>query len=132
MRKGGISLLQQNNNEQQMGQQQQGQMMQSNTSFGAFELFHIEDTVGSLVNHMEQYAVYKDRVQCQTLAQILQRQHTFISQLYNTVLDTLSTGKDPAVKTETYMMQEQNVTKYGMAQSAPKKPIQSAQELDDE
>jgi len=125
-------LLQKNNDQQQQLTQGQANMMQSNTQFGGYELFHIDDALGALVVHMEQYNIYKDHVQCQTLAPMLQRQHMFITQLYNTVLDTLKSGKDPAVKTQTYMMQEQNETAYGMSKSAPKKPIQSLNEINDE
>lgn len=125
-------MLQKNNNQQQQMAQGQAQMMQSNTSFGGYELFHIDDALGALVVHMEQYNIYKDHIQDNTLVTMLQNQHTFITQLYNTVLDTLASGKDPAVKTKTYMMQEGNETKYGLSKSAPKKPIHSLNEINDE
>src|SRR5699024_3753725 len=51
---------------------------------------------------------------------------------YNTILDTLKSGKDPAVPTQTYEMQESNQTTFGMTPSAPKTPIQSASQIDDQ
>src|SRR5699024_8642751 len=54
------------------------------------------------------------------------------SQLYNTIVDTLKTGQDPKVPTQTYQMDQNNDVVYGMQPSAPKSPSQSVNEINDE
>lgn len=101
-------------------------------AFGGHELFDAHEAIGALSGTLEHYAIYGDHVQDQELTNIMQRQKSFLTQMYNTIVDTLTSGQDPAVKTQVYKMEESNQTTYGMSPSAPKKPIQSIQELNDE
>lgn len=66
------------------------------------------------------------------LQDISQRQQTFLKQLYNTLVETLSTGQDPSVKTQTYHMDQSNDVVYGMQPTQPTTPSQSVQEIDDQ
>jgi len=122
--------LQQQNQQQNM--QGSNQMMQSQTSFGGHELLDAHESIGGLIGVMEQYMLYEQHIQNQELAAILQRHRTFMTQLYNTIVDTLKTGQDPAVPTQTYNMDQSNEVIYGMQPSAPKSPSQSVNELNDE
>lgn len=120
------------NNQQQNKQQQPSTQMPAQQQFGGHELIDVRESLGAVTGTLEHFVVYDQHVQDQELSNIMQRQKTFITQIYNTILDTLKSGKDPAVKTQTYLMEENNESVYGMKPSAPKTPIQSINELNDE
>jgi len=122
-------LLNQNNPQ---GQQQQSSQMPSQLQFGGHELMEVHEALGAVTGGLDHFVMYEQHVQDQELSNIMQRQKTFISQMYNTILDTLKSGKDPAVKTQTYQMEENNQSVYGMKPSSPKTPIQSINEITDE
>lgn len=121
-----------NQNQQQNQNQQPSTQMPPGQQFGGHELMEVHEAIGAVVGGLEHFVLYEQHVQDQELSDIMQRQKTFITQMYNTILDTLKSGKDPAVKTQTYLMQENNTTTYGMKPSSPKTPIQSVNELNDE
>lgn len=100
--------------------------------FGGHELMEVHEAIGTVTAALEHYALYDQYIQDQELKEIVERQRTFVTQMYNTILDTLKSGKDPAVPTQTYEMQESNQTTFGMTPSAPKTPIQSASQIDDQ
>lgn len=120
----------QNQNQQQ--NLQESTQMQPQQNFGGHELLDAHEAIGGLVAGMEQCLLYEQHIQDQALTSILQRQKTFISQLYNTIVETLKTGQDPTVPTQTYQMTESNDIIYGMQPSPPKVPAQSVNELTDE
>lgn len=121
-----------NQNQQQNQNQQPSTQMPPGQQFGGHELMEVHEAIGAVVGGLEHFVLYEQHVQDQELSAIMQRQKTFMTQMYNTILDTLKSGKDPAVKTQTYLMQENNTTTYGMKPSSPKTPIQSVNELNDE
>src|SRR5690625_3098807 len=106
--------------------------MQSQQQFGGHELLDVHEALGALTGGLEHFVIYEQHVQDQELSNIMQRQKTFLTQIYNTILDTLKSSKDPAVKTQTYLMEQNNDSVYGMKPSSPKTPIQSINELNDE
>ncbi len=101
--------------------------------FGGHEVLEADETIGAIVGAIEHFAIFKEHIQDQQLLSITERQHQFLTEIYNTILDTFKSGKDPAVKTQTYEM-EQTVTNtiFGIQPSSPKTPIQSMSELNDE
>src|SRR5690625_737459 len=121
-------LLNQNN---QQGMQQSSQLSPMQ-QFGGHELMSAHEAIGAIIGSLDHLTIYEQHVQDQQLTNIMRRQRAFLTQIYNTVIDTLKTGQDPAVKTQTYQMEENNQSVYGMKQSAPKKPIQAINELTDE
>src|SRR5690625_3157457 len=101
--------------------------------FGGHEVLEVHEAIGALIGGLEHYTMFEEHIQDQQLTTIANRQRTFLTQLYNTILDTFKTGQDPAVKTQTYNMQQtQTTTTYGIQPSTPKTPIQSMSELNDE
>ena len=50
---------------------------------------------------------------------------------YNITAECFKTGQDPSHPTRTYKMQMGNDSKYGLTPGQPKKPMTSANELDD-
>ncbi len=120
--------------QQQQPSQNQSSMqtgMPPQQQFGGLEIMEAHESLGALSGCIAYYSLHQQYVQDQQLTNIFDRQKTFVSQLYNTVLNTLQTGKDPAVKTQTYEMQENNQTTYGVTPSTPKAPIQNVNEIND-
>src|SRR5699024_10699676 len=87
--------------------------------FGGHELMEVHEAIGTVTAALEHYALYDQYIQDQELKEIVERQRTFVTQMYNTILDTIKSGKDPAVPTQTYEMQESNQTTFGMTPSPP-------------
>lgn len=118
----------QNQNEQL----QNSTNMQPQQNFGGHELLDLHEVLGDMIGGLEQYLLYEQHIQDQALSSILQKQRTFLTQLYNTIIETLKSGQDPSVPTQTYQMTEGNNIIYGMQPSAPKSPSQNMNELNDE
>jgi len=122
-------MVQQSN---QQGQQPSTQMPLAQ-QFGAHELLDADEAIGTLIGGIEHFVIYDGFVQDARLKSIMQRQKSALTQIYNTIIDTMKSGKDPAVKTQTYLMEQQNTkTTFGMKPRSPKTPIQSVNELNDE
>ncbi|WP_204668595.1 spore coat protein [Gracilibacillus alcaliphilus] len=120
----------------QMPEGMQNQQMNMNPStsqnHSAHEMMDTHEVIGSLIGMLEQYKLYEQHIQDPELKDILQRQATFTTQLYNTVISVFRTGQDPKVPTQEYQMKESNEVTYGMKPGQPKQPKQSVNELTDE
>lgn len=117
---------------QNQGQQQSSQMPLTQ-QFGAHELLDADEAIDTLVGGIEHFVLYDEHVQDAQLKNIMQRQKAALTQIYNSLIDTMKSGQDPAVKTQTYLMEESDTkTTFGMQPSSPKAPIQSVSELNDE
>ncbi|SHG54635.1 spore coat protein [Ornithinibacillus halophilus] len=119
----------QNQNQQGMTHSNQ---MPAPQSHGGHELFDAHEAIGGLVGGMEQYLLYEQHVQDPELKTMMQQHKTFLTQLYNTLVETLKTGQKPTVSTQTYNMTQSNDVVYGMQPSQPKTPAQSVNELNDQ
>lgn len=111
---------------------QYSNQMAPQMNHGGHELLDAHEAIGGLIGNMEQALFYEQHIQDPELKAMLQRQKAFQTQLYNTIVDTLQTGQDPSVPTQTYQMNEPNDVTYGMAPSQPKSPAQSVHEINDE
>lgn len=100
-------------------------------SHGGNELFDTHEALSTLTGGLEQYLLYEQHIQDPALKTMEQRHHNFLTQLYNTVVETLKTGQEPTVKTQTYLMEQSNNVLYGMQPSAPKSPSQSVEQIND-
>lgn len=98
----------------------------------AHSLLEANGAVGTVINSIEQSLLYEKNIQDQQLLQIAQKQRTYLQGLYNTIVETMKTGQDPTVPTQTYNMGESTNAVYGMQPSAPKSPATSVQEINDE
>lgn len=117
---------------QNPGQEQGGQMPMAQ-QFGAHELLDADEAIDTLVGGIEHFVIYDGFVQDTRLKSIMQRQKSALTQIYNTIIDTMKSGQDPAIKTQTYLMEQENTTTtFGMQPASPKTPIQSTNELNDE
>ncbi|MDL4840207.1 spore coat protein [Aquibacillus sp. LR5S19] len=99
---------------------------------GAHEILDSHELIGCLIGVMEQYQLYDQNIQDQDLKGILQRQSSFMTQLYNTIVESFSTGQDPTVPTQQYKMEQSNEVTYGVKAGQPKKPKQSVSEFTDD
>lgn len=126
--KGECSMQKENQNQNLQGITN----MPPQQNHGGHELMDAHEAIGALTGALEQYLLYEEHIQDQKLQNILNRQRTFLTTLYNSLAETLKTGQPPSVKTQNYLMQEDNDVIYGMKQTPPKAPAQSVSEINDQ
>lgn len=124
--KGGIILLEQTQTIKSATE------IPAQQQFGGGEILGIHELLGGIIGSLEHSSINEQHVQDQQLMQIMQHQKAALTQIYNTIVDTLQTGTVPTVKTQTYQMQEAHTALYGFKPSAPKQPITSTIEINDE
>ncbi|MFC3041685.1 spore coat protein [Virgibacillus xinjiangensis] len=118
---------------QQQNQNLQGtSQMSAQESHGGHEMLDAHEAISGVVGTLEHYLLYQDHIQDPELKAMLQQHKAYLSQTYNTIVETLQTGKEPSVKTQTYNMAQGNDVVYGMQPSSPKTPAQSVNELNDQ
>lgn len=106
--------------------------MPETQNHGGHELFDAHEAISGLSGGLEQYLLYDQHIQDPELKTMMQQHKTFLTQLYNTIVQTLQTGQEPTVKTQVYKMTQPIDTLYGMQPAQPKSPVQSVNELNDE
>ncbi len=111
--------------------QSQDNSMPLSMNHGAHELLDVHEVLSTMIAGLNQYVLLRDKVQDQELLSILDRQYAFMLDEYNITMEAYKTGQDPTHPTRSYKMQIGNDTTYGLTPGQPKKPIQSANELDD-
>ncbi|GKV54732.1 spore coat protein F-like protein YhcQ [Sporosarcina sp. NCCP-2222] len=99
---------------------------------GGHELFDVHEVLNAAVGAMNQAVLLRPHVKDPELLDILDRQLRFMQDEYNITVECFKTGQDPSHPTQSYKMKQNNDFIYGMKQSQPKKPIQSANEITDE
>lgn len=119
-------------NQQQNLNMQNSTQMPAQQSHGGHELFDSHEAISGLIGGMEQGLLYEQHIQDPELKTMMQQHKTYLTQLYNTIVETLKTGQEPQVKTQTYNMASDNNVTYGMQPSQPKTPAQSVNELNDQ
>ncbi|WP_226668779.1 spore coat protein [Metabacillus litoralis] len=121
-----------NQNMNQSGQQQMAPNMQVSKNHGGHEIFDAHEVLAGIISMLDQYQMYEQHIQDPELKSIAQRQAAFVTQTYNTIVDTFSTGQDPSVPTQQYKMNQNNEVVYGLKPGQPKKPNKSINELSDQ
>lgn len=109
--------------------QDNGQTMSMN--HGAHEILDVHEVLSASIGALNQCVLMRDQIQDPELLAILDRQYAFMLDEYNITMEAYKTGHDPKHPTKTYNMQMSNDVKYGLTPSEPKKPIQSASEVND-
>ncbi|MFB5662440.1 spore coat protein [Alteribacillus sp. HJP-4] len=100
-------------------------------SHGGHELFDAHEVIATIISMLDQYQLYYQHMQDQELKSILNRQYTFMTNLYNTMIETFQTGQKPTFSTEVYNMTTDNNVIYGLTPVPQKKPNQSVSEITD-
>ena len=98
---------------------------------GAHEILDVHEVLSAAIGGLNQMVLLRDKIQDPELLAILDRQYAFMLDEYNITVEAYKTGHDPKHPTKTYNMQMSNNTNYGLTQQQPKKPITSANEIDD-
>lgn len=111
--------------------QSQDNSMPLSMNHGAHELLDVHEVLSAMIAGLNQFVLLRDKVQDQELLSILDRQYAFMLDEYNITMEVYKTGQDPTHPTRSYKMQIGNDTNYGLTPGEPKKPIQSANELND-
>ncbi|WP_413363492.1 spore coat protein [Lysinibacillus sp. 3P01SB] len=109
--------------------QDNGQTMSMN--HGAHEILDVHEVLSASIGALNQCVLMRDQIQDPELLAIVDRQYAFMLDEYNITMEAYKTGHDPKHPTKTYNMQMSNDVKYGLTPSEPKKPIQSASEVND-
>ncbi|MER2191650.1 MAG: spore coat protein [Solibacillus sp.] len=102
------------------------------TNHGAHELLDVHEVLSGMIAGLNQCVLMRDQIQDTELLGILDRQYAFMLDEYNITVEAFKTGHDPKHPTRSYNMQMGNDYTYGLTPGQPKKPIQSANEVNDE
>ncbi len=105
---------------------------QQSLNHGGHEVMDMHETIGEIIAGLNQCIILRPHVQDPELLSILDRQYNFTLGMYNTIVESFKTGHDPSVPTGRYQMETGNDFKYGLTPSQPKKPMQNANEINDE
>ncbi len=118
----------------QMYQQgmQQSPNMQPIVNHGGHEIFEAQEVISGMIGILNQYQMYNQFIQDQELSSILLHQYSFISDCYNIMVESFSTGSKPSHGTKVFNMQQSNDVVYGLKPSQPQKPVQSINEIGDQ
>lgn len=98
---------------------------------GAHEIMDVHEVLSAAIGALNTFVFLRPHVQDQELLNILDRQYAFMLDEYNITAECYKTGHDPSHPTRSYKMQMGNDSKYGLTPSQPKKPITSANEIND-
>ncbi len=98
---------------------------------GAHEVMDVHEVLSASIGGMNTFIFFRPHVQDQELLNILDRQYAFMLDEYNITAECFKTGQDPSHPTRSYKMQMGNDTNYGLTPSQPKKPMTSANEIND-
>ena len=111
--------------------QSEDNQMPLSMNHGAHELLDVHEVLSTMIAGMNQFVLLRDQVQDNELLSIMDRQYAFMLDEYNITMEAYKTGHDPQHPTRSYKMQIGNDTTYGIKPGEPKKPIQSANEIND-
>lgn len=99
---------------------------------GGHEMFDVHEMLSGTINTLNLYTICKGHVQDPDLKAMMERHYQHITNEYNACVQAFQTGKDPAMRTQSYQMNQDNDFIYGLKPSQPKTPIQNVTELNDE
>lgn len=112
-------------------QQQTSENIPMSMNHGAHEVMDVHEVLSASIGALNMFVMLRPHVQDPELLNILDRQYAFMLDEYNITAECFKTGQDPSHPTRKYCMQIGNDSKYGLTPSEPKKPITSANEIDD-
>lgn len=114
-----------------MNQQQTQGNMPLSMNHGAHEVLDVHEVLSGSIGALNTFIMLRPHVQDPELLNILDRQYAFMLDEYNITAECFKTGQDPSHPTRSYKMQMGNDSRYGLTPGQPKKPMTSANELDD-
>ncbi|WP_186578694.1 spore coat protein [Aquibacillus kalidii] len=107
--------------------------MQAQMNHGGHEILDSHEVLSCMVSLLDQYLIFDQSIRDQELKSIVNRQRSFMTDLYNITVETFSTGRKPSHGTQIYNMQQSNDVTYGLSQSPsqPSRPKTSINEISD-
>lgn len=105
---------------------------QQSLNHGGHEMMDMHEIIGEILAGLNLSLVLRPHVKDPELLSILDRQYNFTLGAYNTIVESFNTGHDPTVPTGRYQMETGNQFTYGLKPGQPKKPMQNANEINDE
>lgn len=130
-----LEVIQNMMNTQQQSQNTQQtmpNMQPTDTKHGGHEVMDVHEVLSCTIATLDQYLLYKQHVKDPELTDILNRQHQFILDQYNVLVECFKSGMKPSHSTSVYNMTQNNDVVYGLTPGQPKKPIMNASEIGDE
>ena len=106
--------------------------IQPQMNHGGHEVLDVHEMLSGVLASLNQAMLLRPQVKDPELLDILDRQYRFTLDEYNITVECFKTGMDPSQPTKSYKMKQGNDWVYGMKQSQPKKPMQNANEVNDE
>lgn len=119
-------------NEEFMHQNMHTGQVPPNMNHGGHEVLDLNEILSAAVGGLNKMTLLRPQVQDPELLTMMDRQFHFMQEEYNITLDCFKSGKDPMKPTKEYMMKQDNDFVYGMKQTQPSKPMQTASEISDE
>ncbi|KOO47689.1 spore gernimation protein GerQ [Priestia koreensis] len=99
---------------------------------GGHEMFDVQEVLSGAVSLLNTYKMTKEMVQDVELKEVIDRQVSFLTQEYNTLLEAFQTGSKPTVSLKSYMMKMDHSFTYGLKESEPVTPITEVTDMNDQ
>ncbi|WP_084405735.1 spore coat protein [Alteribacter aurantiacus] len=100
-------------------------------SHGGHEVFDVHEVLSAVVGFLDQYKMYETHMKDKELLDLLSRHHSYMTDVYNTLVEAFQTGKKPATPMNVYNMTENNNVIYGLSSTTPVTPIGTVNEVSD-
>lgn len=128
----GVNALQNLITDQNGNQMTQQKAQTPMKEHGGHELFDAHEVISGIISLLDQYQMYTQYMKDPELKSICSHQTSFITQMYNTIVQSFQTGLKPTTVTQTYEMAQNNDTIYGIKPGQPKKPNPSVTNITDQ
>ncbi len=99
---------------------------------GGHSVFDVHEVLSGIIDTLDQYLLLQQHTKDPELVDIINRQHQFILDQYNIMVESFKSGQDPSRPTSSYKMTQSNEVVYGLNPSQPRKPIQNVSELNEQ
>lgn len=118
-------------NQTDQQQYQSSEQVQPTQNHGAHELFDVQETLKSLIGAQNQFTYWKPQIKDGQLKQVAEKQHLYLINTYNTILEAFQTGQAPAQVTYPYEMKLVHDFTFGLKQQTPLSPIEAPTAVND-
>lgn len=107
-------------------------MHATDTKHGGHELMDVHEVLSCMVSTLDQYLLFGQQAKDPELKSMITRQHQFMLDTYNILVQCFKSGMNPSHHTTRYAMTQSNDVMYGLTPGQPKKPKMNASEIGDQ
>lgn len=118
-------------NQQQQASYQSSEQVQPVLNHGAHEVLDVQETLKTVIGAQNHYTLWKNQIKDTQLKEIAERQHAYLIDTYNTMVEAFKTGQAPQVVTYPYEMKLIHDFQFGVKQQTPLAPIESPNATND-